>query len=40
MNQPNTSNALKEAGLEEIMSEPLVKLLPVSSRPYGDLCVY
>jgi len=26
--------------LEEVMSEPFVKLLPVSSRPYGDLYAY
>jgi len=26
--------------LEEIMSKPFVKLLPVSSRPYGDLYAY
>ncbi|NIA10648.1 MAG: hypothetical protein GWP10_13205 [Nitrospiraceae bacterium] len=26
--------------LEDVMSEPFVKLLPVSSRPYGDLYAY
>jgi glutamate synthase domain-containing protein 3 len=26
--------------LDEIMSEPFVKLLPVSSRPYGSLYAY
>ncbi|NMG82898.1 MAG: hypothetical protein GIS02_01675 [Methanosarcinales archaeon] len=26
--------------LEEVMSKPFVKLLPVSSRPYGNLYAY